>query len=130
MATRLAWLIVLIHALVSGVHGFAHYRLGITLSTFQSVYVMLVITVWPLWAAGLLWIGKTRAAFVNLALAMGGAFVFGVYWHYVARSPDNVFHQHEGSLQTLFCVTAALLMVLESCGAMVSGWGFLGRRSG
>jgi hypothetical protein len=37
------------------------------------------------------------AGFVILTLSMAGSLVFGLYWHYLAESPDNVFHLHEGT---------------------------------
>lgn len=123
MATRIAWLVVLLHALISGAHGFAHYGLGIYLSPLQSAYVLVVISLGPILAAALLWVKRSRSGFLCLVLSMAGSLLFGFYWHYVAVSPDNVFHLHEGSLQTLFCFTAALLMVSEVSGVAVGVWG-------
>ena len=123
MLNRLAWLIILLHFLISTVHGMAHLRLGITLSTFQSTYVLLVITLAPILAAVLLWARRVRGGFFLLALSMAGSLVFGLYWHYVAESPDNVFHLHEGTLQSLFRSTALLLAVSEACGVVLGLWG-------
>jgi hypothetical protein len=128
MTTRIAWIIVLLHALVSTAHGFAHYGLGITLSAFQSAYVLVVISLAPLLAAGLLWARRARPGFVILVLSMAASLVFGFYWHYVAVSPDNVFHLHDGNLQTLFRSTALLLMVSEASGVAVGLWGLLGKQ--
>jgi hypothetical protein len=50
---------------------------------------------------------------------------FGLYWHYMAESPDNVFHLHEGALQSLFSTTALLLVASEVCGVLVGCWGIL-----
>ena len=90
MATRVAWVIVLLHALVSAAHGFAHYGLGITLSTFQSAYVLIVITIGPILAAVLLRAKRPHAGFLSLIFSMVGSLVFGLYWQYVAMSPDKV----------------------------------------
>ena len=128
MATRIAWLIVLLHALVSVAHGLAHYGLGINLSSFQSAYVILIISLAPLLAAALLWARRARLGFVILMLSMAGSLVFGLYWHYVAVSPDNVFHLHNGNLQTLFRSTAALLMVSEASGVAVGVGGLVARQ--
>ena len=125
MTTRIAWLIVLLHALVSTAHGFAHYGLGINLSAFQSAYVILIISLAPLLAAALLWSRRARLGFVILMLSMAGSLVFGFYWHFVAVSPDNVFHLHNGNLQTLFRSTAALLLVSEASGFAVGVWGLI-----
>ena len=125
MLIRIAWLIVLLHGVIAVVHGLAHQRLEIALNTFQSAYVLLVITIAPLVAAILLWTRQVRAGFVVLALSMAGSLVFGVYWHYLAASPDNVFHLHEGTLQSLFSSTALFLVVSEVCGVVVGFWGML-----
>ena len=125
MSTRIAWLIVLLHALVSAAHGFAHYGLEINLSAFQSAYVIVIITVAPVLAAVILWARRARLGFVILMLSMAGSLVFGFYWHYVAVSPDNVFHLHNGNLQTVFRSTAALLMVSEAGGVAVGVWGLV-----
>lgn len=123
MATRVSWVIVLLHALVSAAHGFAHHGLGISLSTFQSAYVLVVITIGPILAAALLSAKRPQAGFLSLVFSMAGSLVFGLYWHYVAMSPDNVFHLPEGNLQTLFRSTAALLMVTEASGVAFGLWG-------
>ena len=127
--TRIAWLVVLLHALIATVHGIAHQRLEITLNAFQSVYVVLIITIAPVLAAVLLWTRRTRSGFVLLALSMAGSLAFGVYWHYLAESPDNVFHLHEGTLQSLFRATALLLVVSELCGVVVGLWGLKDQKS-
>ena len=123
MITRIAWLVVLLHVLIATIHGIAHMKLGITLSAFQSAYVLLVITLAPILAGILLWARRVRPGFVMLVLSMAGSLVFGVYWHYVAESPDNVSHLHEGTLQSLFRLTALLLVVSEVCGVVAGLWG-------
>lgn len=125
MPVRIALLVVLLHALIATVHGVAHHRLEITLNAFQSAYVVLVITLGPILAAVLLWARRIRPGFVILTLSMAGSLVFGLYWHYLAESPDNVFHLHEGTLQSWFSSTALLLAVSEICGVVVGLWGIL-----
>ena len=123
MLTRIAWLVVLLHLIIATVHGFAHRQLGITLDAFQSAYVLVVITVAPIFGGVLLWARRVRSGFAVLALSLTGSVVFGVYWHYLAQSPDNVLHLHEGALQSLFSLTAALLVVSEVSGVVVGLWG-------
>ena len=125
MVVRLAWLIVLLHVVISTVHGIAHMRLGITLNAFQSAYVLLVITLAPILAAVLLLVRRIRPGFILLALSMAGSLVFGIYWHYLAESPDNVAHLHEGTLPALFRATALLLVVSEVGGVVIGLWGSL-----
>jgi len=83
---------VAIHALVSGLHGWAHLRLGVALSPFQAIFVALVITAAPIVAAALLWTRHARFGAVLLFASMAGALAFGLYFHYIAISPDHVPH--------------------------------------
>jgi amino acid permease len=122
---RIAWLMILLHAIIATVHGLAHTRLGINLNTFQSTYVLLVIMLAPIMAAVLLSTRHQRLGFAILVLSLAGSLVFGVYWHYLAESPDNVFHLHEGTPQSLFRLTAILLVLSEGCGIIVGLWGML-----
>ena len=54
---------------------------------------------------------------------MAAALVFGIYWHYVAVSPDNVAHLPDGPLQGLFQLTALLEILFEAIGVVVGLWG-------
>ena len=47
--------IVVMHAIVHGLHGFAHKEIPITLSLLQSLFVGAVVTSAPIIAAVLLW---------------------------------------------------------------------------
>jgi hypothetical protein len=123
MVHWLGTLAVLAHAIVALVHGVAHARLGVELSTWQQGYVAVVIVFAPLLAAGMLWTRLARWGCVLLAASMAGSMVFGVYHHYVAVSPDHVSHLPPGDWQGAFRRTALLLAVTESFGLAVGLWG-------
>jgi hypothetical protein len=129
MATRVGTLVVVVHAIVVIAHGVAHYDLGVGLNRFQTAYVAVVIVAAPIVAGGLLWTRRARFGLILLALSMAAALVFGIYWHYVAVSPDNVAHLPEGQLQGLFLLTALLQVLFEAIGVVVGLWGLKQRSS-
>src|SRR5881396_1238937 len=84
---RLSVLIVAFHFLVSLVHGMAHSRLHIEMNLWQSVYILLVITLLPLISGLLLW-RRARGGFVLLTISMLGSLIFGGYYHFIAVGAD------------------------------------------
>jgi hypothetical protein len=95
--------------------------LKVELSRSQFLFVVLVITIAPL-VAGVLLLKNARAAgAILLALSMAGAFVFGLYYHFVQISPDHIFHLPgiSGSIWVIaFQVTAVLLLLIEGIGVI------------
>jgi hypothetical protein len=111
--------IVLAHLLVTIVHGMAHTRLGIGLSRDETLFVILVITVFPLIAGALLWTSRQRSGLSLLALSMAGSLLFGLDKHFVAMGPDHVGEQIAGSWATVFVATAYLLLLTEALGTYI-----------
>ncbi len=114
---------VLAHAAVAAAHKAAHDALGVELSLWQWTYVVAVIGVAPLLAAALLWTRWIRRGALLLAWSMAASLAFGLYWHYLADSPDHVAHLPAGEAQGLFRWTAALLALSEVTGAATGVWG-------
>jgi len=115
------WLgiVVLAHFVVALVHGSAHTNLKIELAAWQTVYVLIVIVVAPLFAAILIWTRFSRFGFLLLAASMGGALIFGIYFHYLTISPDHVSHLPPGDAQATFRLTALLLAIIEGIGLTI-----------
>ena len=120
--------VVLAHFAVVMFHGSAHTQLKVGLAPWQTAFVLIVIVIAPLLAAILIWTRFSRFGFGLLALAMGGALVFGVYFHYLTISPDHVSHLPPGDAQGTFQLTALLLAMTEAIG-LVFGLLFFGRRT-
>jgi hypothetical protein len=121
-----ATLVVLLHLAVSVFHGAGHAKLNIVLSDFQFLFVVGLIFAAPVLAAILLW---TRVRVVGawlLLVSMAGAFVFGVYYHFIYASPDNVAMIPPGDWKLEFQITAVLLAILEALACWV-GMGILKR---
>src|SRR3954466_3468064 len=96
MHRSLAVIAVLAHFIVTVLHGRAHTELAVALNGWQQVYAIAVILVAPLIAAGLLLTRYARLGMWLLVIAMAGSLIFGVYFHYVAISPDHVSHLPPG----------------------------------
>ena len=114
---------VIVHLVVSIVHGRAHERLVVGLSNWQNIYVMTVIVVAPLIAMALIWTRYAHSGLVLLVISMAGSLIFGVAYHYVVISPDHVSHIPPGDAQGLFRMTALLLVLTEVFGVAVGLWG-------
>lgn len=115
MTAIVVTLLVTIHLAATLWHGGAHEALAIGLSTAQNLFVYVVILLAPLVAAGLVWTRQRRAALWLFTLSMLGAFLFGVYHHYILVSPDNVAHLPPGSAHdhAQFIRSAATIAGLE-----------------
>jgi hypothetical protein len=118
-ALRLALLTIIVHAVVVSLHSAAHQVLGVEASPGQLIYIVLVIMVAPLAAGILLWKRlKTEGALLLIG-SLYGSFVFGVFNHFVAMSPDHVKRVGElpqKSWVFVFQITAALLALVEAFG--------------
>ena len=114
---------VLAHLVVSIIHGRAHEGLAVGLSSWQNMYVLIVIVIAPLIAMLLIWTRLARAGLVLLVISMAGSLIFGVIYHYVVISPDHVSHLPPGDAQGLFRTTALLLVLTELLGVVVGLWG-------
>jgi len=54
-----------------------------------------------------------------LLLSMLGSLIFGLLYHYVIISPDNVAYLPVGSARDLFRISAMLLWITEVFGVIV-----------
>ncbi len=93
------------------------------MSKSQETFIVVVIGLGPLVAAVLLWTGYARLGAVILTGSMAAALVFGVYYHYVAVSPDHVEHLPPGDAQGLFRASALFVGASQAFGIVVGRWG-------
>ena len=121
-AALTATAIVLVHFVVSYAHGAAHERLGVDLNAWQTAFVWIVIVVAPLVAAMLFWTRMLRGGALLLGVSMLGSLLFGLYFHFVAISPDHVQHLPAGDAQGLFVATAVALVPIEAIGSAFGFW--------
>ncbi len=92
--------IVVAHLLVNIVHGLAHSELHVGLAPLASIFVIVVVLVFPLIATGLLWTAKKQLGLILLSLSMLGSLLFGLYHHFLAVSPDHIHSLPSGGWGT------------------------------
>jgi hypothetical protein len=110
--------LIIIHLVVSTGHGWTHQAAMVTLTTFGYIYVGVVITLTPLVAAAFLFTRKKKIGALLLALSMFGSFNFGVWYHFLSNTSDNVMQVH-GPWHSTFLWTAIALAVIELAGTVV-----------
>lgn len=119
---RLAILTIILHAVVSSLHGAAHQNLGVRLSQFQVLFIAVVITIAPVVAGVLLWKGFLKIGAALLVCSMAASLIFGVYNHFVEISPDHVSHLEVTSKSIwvwIFQSSAVIIAVIEAFGTWV-----------
>ena len=122
---RYAILVVLAHIVINGIHGIAHQQLGVSISDFQSAYVFLVTLVAPIVAViMLLFLNKPkiqRGGAWLLLVSMLASLLFGIIYHIVLPSSDNIFTvmQNSSLYSIAFTSTAILLLIVEGVGTWV-----------
>ena len=120
--TRLALAAIVAHVFVVALHSTAHQILGVQATPAQMLFIVAVIIVAPPLAGVLLWKNLSRPGAVLLAGSMAGSLVFGVYNHFIVRSPDHVAQvslMKPAGWAIVFQVTALLLPVTEVLGFCV-----------
>ena len=80
---------VLVHLLVSMIHGAAHAWASVPMSQAANLFVFVVILAGPLIGLGLSFRTKLYGGVV-VALTMAAALVFGVVNHFLIDSPDHI----------------------------------------
>ena len=109
---------VLVHLLVSMIHGAAHTWASVPMSLAANLFVFVVILAGPLIGLGLSFRTKLYGGVV-VALTMGAALVFGVANHFFIDSPDHISHIAT-PWRSLFVTTAVLLTITELLGLAIA----------
>ena len=111
------WLIaaVLVHLVISMVHGAAHAQAHVPLSRAGSLFVFVLILAGPLVGLALSWPAERLGNWL-IALTMAGSLVFGLVNHFVLDSADHVAHV-QPEWRVLFATTAVLLALTELLGS-------------
>jgi hypothetical protein len=111
-------LVVIAHALVAGWHGLTHLKVPVELSAPQGAFIALVVMLVPLVAAALTFTRFRVQGAALVCLAMGASFVFGVAYHYVVASPDNIAAVPPGPWQGHFIHSALAVLISEGLGTL------------
>jgi hypothetical protein len=115
-------MIVVIHAIVNGLHGLAHVEIPVALSLIQSLFVVVVIFLTPIIAVVLLWTQFDRIGSWLLLSTMAGSLLFAIYNHLIVISPDHVSQVSFEGWGLLFQVTAILILIVDGFGCWIGVW--------
>jgi hypothetical protein len=109
---------VLVHLVVSIVHGAAHSNAHVPMSRTATFFVFGVIVAGPLVGLALSVPAQRIGSWV-IAITLASAFLFGCVNHFVMTGPDHV-SQIAARWRPIFTTTAALLAVLEGLGTALA----------
>jgi peptidoglycan/LPS O-acetylase OafA/YrhL len=112
-ASSRRWLVVvvLLHLVVSAIHGAAHTGAHVELSQAGTLFVFIVILIGPLVGLVLTWPARRIGSWI-VAITMAGSFLFGLVNHFLIVGDDHVSHV-DPQWRTLFAATAVMLAVIE-----------------
>jgi hypothetical protein len=104
--------VVVIHAIVVVLHGFAHQKIPVPISLAQSLFVDVVVVLTPIAAAVLLWTPFYHIGRWLFLGSMTGALLFGIYNHFMVISPDHISQIPFEGWGVMFQITAVLLLII------------------
>jgi hypothetical protein len=115
-------LLIAAHLEVARRHGLAHAALGVALNGFQRGFVDVVIVVLPLVCAAGIWTCQYRAFLWLFAGSMFASAAFGIFYHYVLISPDNVTCLPTGLVdeRQRFITSAGVLTIIDLGAALAA----------
>ena len=119
-----AYLLIVVHLLLVVLHAVAHQMLEVNPTPVQLSFIVAVIMSAPV-IAGVLLRKYEKSGAVLLAMSMFGAFLFGVYNHFVGHSIDHVAevaHLQPRIWSTIFQSTAVGLATSEAAGSLLGIW--------
>lgn len=114
--------IVLVRQIIAQLHGMAHEEVGVGLAPWQWAFVYTVIVAAPIVAVILYWTRWSQLGALLLGVAMPAGMLFGIYYHFIAISPDNVQHLPGDHGHGFFIATAAALVPIEMVGTIYAWW--------
>lgn len=119
---RLVTATVLAHFFIAGWHGFTHQLVPVPLDTFQTVFVVVVIITLPLIDAVLCYSRLALAGALLVVAAMTISLTFGVIYHFVVVTVDNVWCVPDWPWRASFLASAVLVGLSEAIGVVVGAY--------
>ena len=104
--------IVLLHAIVSGGHGWSHSAAMVATTLPQNIFIATVVFAAPLLASGML-IRGINAGRVLFTLSMLGSLMFGLCFHFFLDTPDLCTNVRGAGAQGFFVSALLLAAVLQ-----------------
>lgn len=109
--------VLALHVVVALGHGVTHTLVGVWLTPWTNVLVVVTTYVFPVVGVALVWRGEARGALV-FAGSLAGAFVLGGALHFVLETPDHVAAIPASQWGGPFRATAAAVLLTPAIGAV------------
>ncbi|WP_158055925.1 hypothetical protein [Halorussus halophilus] len=119
---KLATAAVALHTVANVSHGVPHAEIPVRLATWQTAFVYAVALGLPLFALGLLGLGRDSWGILLLTGSMAASFLFGLYFHFLVANPDHVHSIPAGPWQWPFRATAVLVALTDALGVVTGVW--------
>jgi len=107
--------VVVLHLIVTLVHGSAHNGAAVQQGAAAMAFIVLVIIAGPLVGLALMWLHPSGGARL-IGITMAASLLFGLINHFIIPGPDHVAHV-AAAWRALFGSTAVMLVVTEAAGA-------------
>lgn len=125
--TVLAYIVIL-HLGLNAIHGLAHARAKVWLSSASTLFVLTIILIAPIVGLITQRMIHPRAGALIIAVSLAGAFFFGAANHFLIHGADHV-SQIAQPQHALFGISAASLAVTEFFGSALAFRCAIGARS-
>jgi len=121
-------ILIAANLVVLALHAASHSILGVVLSDFQSLFVLVALIIAPIIAVPLLYT-RLRTGLWLLLVSMLSSFIFGFTYHIILPGVDNIFAVPSGDWKIVFQGTTVFLGLLEAVGTFLSALGLLRLRT-
>jgi hypothetical protein len=120
--------VVIIHAAITAVHGFAHAQIPVPSTAEQGLFIGVVIILAPFAALAAQLMSRPGIAARTLFLAMLGSEVFGAFNHLLIPGVDNIAEIPATGWGSIFVWSATALIAVEGIGIAVGALAILQSR--
>ena len=112
--------IVWAHFFIARAHGLTHVTHGVPLAPWQMAYVGLFVVTVPMVGMWMMLNGRLRLGAGVVTVSMFLSLVFGIAFHFVFDTPDNICNLSWGFWTVPFTVTAFLVYLSELAGTVLA----------
>ncbi len=112
---------VVLHFIIANWHGATHQLVPVPLTAWQTAFVIIVITALPIIGAVLSFTRRQLLGARVIFWSMIASALFGLIYHFIVTSVDNVWCVPDGPLRTQFIISAVLVGLCEVFAAYC-GW--------
>lgn len=107
------------HFFIASAHGTTHLTLGVPLAVWQMSFIGIVIVALPVVGLMIMLNQDRKLGAAIITVAMFASLAFGVLFHFVLNTPDNICGLAQTMWTPPFVATAILVMLSEIAGTVL-----------